>query len=714
MAVMLICEKPDAAKKIAVALASKVENVKSSQNVIYYKFEVNGKLHYAVPAVGHIFGLKDTSKQGWTYPIFDYDWFPTYEIDKDAEYSKRYFEALKEVASKCDEFIIATDLDEEGSVIGYNILRFICKTNKGHRMCFSTLTKEDIKKAYNSMLENVDINRVESGLTRHELDFLWGINLSRALTLSLKNAAKIFKFQILSAGRVQTPMLHFLIEREREIAKFVPTPFWEIYAILDTNPELTLSHIEEKFWDKNKAEEVLAKCKGKEAIVSELTKKAVKKASPNPFDLTSLQTEAYRYFKYSPKKTIEIAQKLYTAGHISYPRTSSQKLPPTIGYHEIITQLGKIKAYASLSSKLLSFKELKPNEGKKEDSAHPAIYPTTEIPNVENLSKDELNLYDLIVRRFMATFGLSKDELNLYDLIVRRFMATFGEPAIRETNTIIFDINGEKFKVTGSRTIEKNWMDFYGKYAKFEEIELPEMKKGEIYQVKKLEKLDKETQPPQRYSQGSIIKELESVNLGTKTTRALILQTLYDRGYIEGTSIKITAIGMKVGEALEKYVPDIVSEELTRNFEEETEKVFEGKIKREEVVNKAKIVLKKISEDFKKNETPLGRELEEALLETKDKQNLLGPCPVCGHKMRIAYSPKTKKYFAGCSGYPDCKKAFPLPSSAKITYEGRECEFCKTSIIKVVRKGKKPFTMCLDPMCKSKENWGKKDKSIKG
>ena len=693
MAVMLICEKPDAAKKIAVALASKVENVKSSQNVIYYKFEVNEKLHYAVPAVGHIFGLKDTSKQGWTYPIFDYDWFPTYEIDKDAEYSKRYFEALKEVASKCDEFIIATDLDEEGSVIGYNILRFICKTNKGHRMCFSTLTKEDIKKAYNSMLENVDINRVESGLTRHELDFLWGINLSRALTLSLKNAAKIFKFQILSAGRVQTPMLHFLIEREREIAKFVPTPFWEIYAILDTNPELTLSHIEEKFWDKNKAEEVLAKCKGKEAIVSELTKKAVKKAPPNPFDLTSLQTEAYRYFKYSPKKTIEIAQKLYTAGRISYPRTSSQKLPPTIGYHEIITQLRKIKAYANLSSKLLSFKELKPNEGKKEDSAHPAIYPTTEIPNVENLSKDELNLYDLIVRRFMATFG---------------------EPAIRETNTIIFDINGEKFKVTGSRTIEKNWMDFYGKYAKFEEIELPEMKKGEIYQVKKLEKLDKETQPPQRYSQGSIIKELESVNLGTKTTRALILQTLYDRGYIEGTSIKITAIGMKVGEALEKYVPDIVSEELTRNFEEETEKVFEGKIKREEVVNKAKIVLKKISEDFKKNEILLGRELEEALLETKDKQNLLGPCPVCGRKMRIAYSPKTKKYFAGCSGYPDCKKVFPLPSSAKITYEGRECEFCKTSIIKVVRKGKRPFTMCLDPMCKSKENWGKKDKSIKG
>jgi len=693
MTVMLICEKPDAAKKIAVALASKVENVKSSQNIIYYKFEVNGKLHYAVPAVGHIFGLKDTSKQGWTYPIFDYDWFPTYEIDKDAEYSKRYFEALKEVASKCDEFVIATDLDEEGSVIGYNILRFICKTNKGYRMCFSTLTKQDIKKAYESMLKDVDINRVESGLTRHELDFLWGINLSRALTLSLKNAAKIFKFQILSAGRVQTPMLHFLIEREREIAKFVPTPFWEIYAILDTNPELTLSHIEEKFWDKNKAEEVLAKCKGKEAIVSELTKKAVKKAPPNPFDLTSLQTEAYRYFKYSPKKTIEIAQKLYTAGHISYPRTSSQKLPPTIGYREIITQLGKIKVYANLSSKLLSFKELKPNEGKKEDPAHPAIYPTTEIPNVENLSKDELNLYDLIVRRFMATFG---------------------EPAIRETNTIIFDINGEKFKVTGSRTIEKKWIDFYGKYAKFEEVELPEMKKGEIYQVKKLERLDKETQPPQRYSQGSIIKELESVNLGTKTTRALILQTLYDRGYIEGTSIKITAIGMKVGEALEKYVPDIVSEELTRNFEEETEEVFEGKIRREEVVNKAKIVLKKISEDFKKNEILLGRELEEALLETKDKQNLLGPCPVCGRKMRITYSPKTKKYFAGCSGYPDCKKAFPLPSSAKITYEGRECEFCKTSIIKVVRKGKRPFTMCLDPMCKSKENWGKKDKSIKG
>jgi DNA topoisomerase-1 len=728
MTTIMICEKPDAAKKIAYAIADgKVKHIKSANDVVYFEFHKNNEEHFAVPAVGHIFGLKDVSGKGWTYPIFDLEWAPAYEINKHSLFSKKYFDTIAEVAKKGDKFIIATDLDEEGSVIGYNILKFICKKEDGMRMEFSTLTKQDLVEAYKKLSKHLDFPRIESGLTRHFLDYLWGINVSRALTLSIKHAGKKLSYHVLSAGRVQTPMLYFLIKREKEIQKFKPDPFWELEAHISTEPVTIAYHEDDKFWEKGKVDIIFDKCKGKDATVKDVRKKNVEKAPPFPFDLTSLQTEAYRFFGFSPKRTVGIAQNLYTAGYISYPRTSSQKLPPQIGYKEILQQLSKIKPYEKLCNKLLALAQLKPNEGSKEDAAHPAVYPTAEIPDLKSLKPEERKLYDLITRRFMATFA---------------------EPAIRESINIEFYIAGEVFRTTGSRTIEKKWMVFYGPYAKLEEVEFPELKPGESHKVKKLDLLSKETQPPSRYSQGSIVKELEKHNLGTKTTRATILQTLYDRGYIEGKSILVTTLGMKVGDTLAKYTPELVSEELTRDFENSMKKVEEGKAKKETIISKAEKVIENVSKEFKSNETELGLALEKAVLDMKNKKQELGPCPKCdGGKLKVLFSPFTKKRFVGCSSYsrcikcgftktackckcsicggekgkckcswkekiwtPSCSTGFPLPLKGLIEPTEKICEQCKSPIIKVIRKGARPFTMCLDPKCKTKEGWFKKDK----
>jgi len=685
---VLICEKPNAAKKIAAALSNgKFKVKKSKYDVEYYEFKIKNKKHVAIPAVGHIFALKDASGNGWTYPVYQMDWVPVFEANKKADYVKKYFNTLKEIGKDANEYIVSTDLDEEGSVIGYNILRFIFNKKDAKRMMFSTLTKDDLLNAYKNIQKHLDFGRVEAGLTRHYLDFLWGINVSRALTLSIKHHAKKLRHYLLSAGRVQTPMLYFLIKREKEIAAFKPKKFWELNAIIKTKPEITCSHKKGKFWKKQEVDKAFSNAKKKKAIVKKITKKKTKKEPPNPFDLTSLQTDAYRFFGYSPKRTSDIAQNLYTAGYISYPRTSSQKLPPQIGYKDILKNIAKIKQYSKLANALLSKEKLVPKEGKKSDPAHPAIYPTKEIPD---LSK------------------LKPEEKKLYDLIVRRFFSVFGEPAIRESTKVVFSIGGEEFSATGSRTIEKNWMEFYGPYAKLEEIEFPELKEGEEFDVKKLDLIEKETQPPSRYSQGSIIKELEKRNLGTKATRATILQTLYDRGYIEGKSIKVTKLGMAVGEALAKYVPELTSEELTRKFEKEMEKVESGKIKKEKVIKEAINVIKKISNEFKKKEKSIGQKLEKAVIETQDNQSLLGECPKCGGQLKILYSPKTKKRFVGCSNYPKCKNIYPLPAKARIDKLNKVCEHCKTPIVRVIRKGKRPFIMCLDPKCKTKENWGKK------
>lgn len=733
MTTIMICEKPDAAKKIAYAIADgKVKNVKSASGIVYFEFEKNKEKHIAVPAVGHIFGLKDVSGKGWTYPVFDLDWKPSFEINKRAAFSKKYFDTIQEVAQKGNKFIIATDLDEEGSVIGYNILRYICKKEEGRRMSFSTLTKQDLVEAYDKISKKLDYSRIESGLTRHILDYLWGINVSRALTLSIKHAGKKLSYYVLSAGRVQTPMLYFLIKREKEISKFKSKPYWEIEAQIGTKPLITASHKEGKFWDKKKVDTVQKKCKGKKAKVKDVKKKNVNKSAPTPFDLTSLQTEAYRFFGFSPKRTVSIAQNLYTAGYISYPRTSSQKLPPQIGYKNILEHLSKIKPYEKLCRKLLAMKELTPNEGKKQDAAHPAVYPTSEQPELKSLKTEERKLYDLIARRFMATFA---------------------EPAIRESTNIEFDIKAEIFKTTGSRTIEKNWMEFYGPYAKMDEIEFPDVKKGETYTVKKLNLLSKETQPPSRYSQGSIVKELEKHNLGTKTTRATILQTLYDRGYTEGRSIQVTTLGMKVGDTLATYTPELVSEELTRNFEKAMEKVEQGKEKKEKIIKKAESVIRKVSKAFQANEQKLGRTLEKAVIEMKNKKQELGKCPNCKDgQLKLLFSPFTKKRFVGCSNYsrcgkcnftkkackckcpicggekgkckctwkekqwiPICGTGFPLPAKGGIESTPKICEQCNSPIIKVIRQGARPFTMCLDPKCKTKENWGKQkeEKNLK-
>jgi len=304
----LICEKPTAAFKISKALAEgSVKAHESEFGTKYYTFTRKKVHHIAVPAVGHLFNLKDDSGKGWTYPVFETEWAPTFKINKKAEFAEKYFRTFESLVSKDYDYVVATDLDEEGSVIGYNILRFICEQNRAKRMQFSTLTKPDLVDAYEGMSVNMDKGRVESGLTRHELDFLYGINTSRALTLSIKAGAKKLNYYVISAGRVQSPMLYFLIKKEKEIAKFKPTPYWQVEAAVKTSPQLTCIHKISKFWNESEVNTVDKNCKGKKATVIDLSTSRREQPPPYPFDLTSLQTEAYKFFGYSPKRTSDIA-----------------------------------------------------------------------------------------------------------------------------------------------------------------------------------------------------------------------------------------------------------------------------------------------------------------------------------------------------------------------------------------------------------------------
>lgn len=689
--VLIITEKPDASRRIAKAIADNKPRVVKKRGIFYYQFTVEGRPHIAVPAVGHLFVLlpsKDNPK-GWSYPVFNLEWTPTFEKKENA-WTERYFKNIEELAGKASEFVNAADMDAEGEVLLFNILRFICKVEDAKRMRFSTLTIEELKESYQNMEPHIMHSLLERGLTRHHLDALWGFNLTRALTIALKSQSEK-RFALISTGRVQGPTLAMLLERELEIRAFTPRPFWQVELKVRVDSEdITATYEKEKIWDRDEASKLLESCRGADVLVKEIRKKRYPQKPLIPFNTTGLLSEAYRQFRYSPRRTLNIAESLYQAGAISYPRSSSQKLPLAINYRKILRALAKLKPYASFADQILDQSKIVPNEGKRTDPAHPAIYPTFEVADLKRLTPQQRNIYDLIVRRFLTVFG---------------------KVAIRESCKISLDVDGNHFIMIGRRTIEPGWTKCYGKYITLEEQSLPNLETGQLLEVTKVEVLNKETQPPSRYSQGSILRAMEGKNLGTRATRADILQTLYDRQYIVKKNIEVTRLGEVVIEVLKKFSPRIISEQMTMKFEEEIEKVYSGKTKRKRVINEAKEVLVDLLEEFKKSEEKIGKRLLEGLIEARQEQRMLGICLKCGSQLKIVRSRTTGRQFVGCRGYPECANSYPLPQKAMIEKTGKRCGKCGTPIIRVMRGGRRTFTMCIDPDCETKRSWGEKSSS---
>jgi len=682
---LVITEKPAASQKIADALADGKAIKENINAVPIYRLTHGSQDIVVACAVGHLFGLGQI-KKGFEYPVFDVEWKPAAELNKGSAFTRKYLNALKKLSKEATSFTVATDYDVEGEVIGVNALRYACKQKDGARMKFSTLTKPDLVKAYEEKNKHLDWGQANAGLTRHELDWYWGINLSRALTTAIKTTGG---FKVMSSGRVQGPSLKIVVEKEKEIKAFKAVPFWMIELNGNvTDGKLTAWHETDKFWKKDEADKVLNTVKEiKKGKINEVKKTSFQQPAPPPFDLTSLQTEAYRVFKIHPKESLSIAQKLYTAGWISYPRTSSNQIPPAIGYEKIMQALSKQSEYTDKCKELMK-KTLKPNNGKKSDPAHPAIYPTGIIPRTEDRQK------------------------KIYDLIVKRFLATFSDPATRETMTVKIDVNKEIFVAKGTRTAIKVWHDFYEPYVKLKEEELPKVEQDEIVKIKKIQMHEKETQPPRRYTPASIIKELEKKGLGTKATRAQIIDTLFQRGYVDGrSSIEATVLGINTIDTLEKYCPRILDEELTRHFEMEMQNIREGKRKPDAVLTDAKDKLIVILKKFKEKEKQIGKELASANLESRKQASHIGKCPTCAEGSLSLRKGKFGMFIA-CDKYPDCKTTFSMPAGALIKSAKKICEDCTMPMITVIRKAKKPQEICINKECPSKKLSKEEEKKV--
>ena len=675
--VMVITEKPTAAKRIAHALDDNRTPMEvKKRGVSYYDCKRGTDELIVVYALGHLFELKQTVK-GWTYPRMETSWVPKYEVEKKATQTKPIINLIKRLAKDVDTFVVATDHDIEGSLIGYLTLKYACKADPmvARRMLFSTLTDSEIQNAFDNMSGTLDFPMIEAGQVRHEIDWLYGINLTRVLTLAVKNTAGWFK--IVSTGRVQGPTLSYIAEREQEVNLFVPYPFWIIQAkTVHNDMEIELEYSKKRIDTKNDAENIVKDLDGKTAHVDSINSRTTAQQPHPPFNLSTLQSEAYRHFGFKPSRTLAVAQSLYLDAIISYPRTSSEKLPQTLDLKEILKGLGKMKNYSSMVKQVVQAGNLIPVQGKKSDPAHPAIHPTGSKP----------------------TKQLTPTEKKLYDLIVRRFLSLFGESAVKEH--LRADIKHEDYLLylRGLRILKHGWMEFYGPYTKTNEKELPDISEGDSFLLSPVNDEERYTQPPSRFNPSSLLKLLERENLGTKATRARIVDSIKSRGYTLNDKFELSTLGYALFETLEKYMPDILSPELTRHLEKEMNDILQERTNRVDVLSRAKGDLLELLENFKLQEGKIGNELVTGLQRYWKSKEELGECPKCREgTLRVIRSSKTGKRFVGCSNYSKskCDQTFPLPQKGDLSPLDMTCPHCGYQMFQVV-SGRRKWETCIN------------------
>jgi DNA topoisomerase I len=648
---LIIAEKHDAAKRIAQILADSKPRSYRVGGVETFRFGDNVVMGLS----GHIVGVD--------YPPDYNNWQKTDCKDLIRAdivvrpIQEKIISALRDLGSEADKITVATDYDREGELIGVEALRIAQKENPGlkaDRVRYSAITKSEIQKAFKQP-EEVDYNLAASGEARQIIDLIWGAALTRYISLTSGRLGKEF----LSVGRVQSPTLALIVDREKEISAFVSRPYWEINAHLEKG--LRVHHAKGRIWEKAEVDRIVNNL-ASIGIVRSIEKKTRIDKPPAPFDTTSFIAAASG-LGFSAANAMRIAEWLYINGFISYPRTDNTVYPPSIDLRSLMLLFAK-GAFGQEAKKLLEGKMV-PTRGKRSTTDHPPIYPTALADKSE----------------------LKEEQWRIYELVVRRFFATLADACEWLVASIKVDIGTEPFRASGARLIEPGWRAYYP-YSKAEEHILPELKEGERLKVLGHEVEAKETQPPARYGQGKLIKLMDELGLGTKSTRHDIISKLYARAYVQGNPMRPTNTAYAVVDTLQKYAPNITKPEMTQTLEKDMSLISEKKIKEEEVIEESREMLESVFCELVDNQKGIGESLKDGLRTDK----IVGRCEKCGSELLIRRGRRGSR-FIGCSGYPNCKFTLPLPRSGTVLVTDKLCDKHGMNFIRIINKGKRPWDL---------------------
>jgi DNA topoisomerase-1 len=675
MSILIVTEKPDAARKISWILSGGKAKTGKRGKVSWLEFNWSGDKVYCVGLRGHIVGLDFPPKfKDWNYTDLN-ELIDAKILTKSTE--RDVVSVLKDLAAKATKIIIATDYDREGELIGVEALNLAQKVKKFssvQRAKYSSFTAPEINSSFGS-LDKVDFDLADAANARQVIDLIWGAVLTRYMTL-LQNDG------VLSVGRVQTPTLAKIVERELEIRAFVPEPYWQITAMIKgqrwadptrLGPDFRAIHEKVNFKKESEAKAVYAKVKGASlSTITDLNSKKQKSYPPAPFDTTQFVKEA-TILGLSAEKAMKIAEDLYMSGYISYPRTDNTAYPKELNLRAIVGKFLGTSEFGTEARLVDALATIRPTKGKKITVDHPPIYPVS----------------------YVDKGSLDADSWKVFDLIVRRFLATLYIPYQYETTTIILDIEDENFRASGAVIIEEGWRAIYNLGWRPPEA-LPPVKNGDVLPVLSVDIDKKQTQPPSRYSQGGLIQLMEKLGIGTKSTRHNIIKTLQKRGYITGGKVaQATELGVKMIESLQKYAKKVTTPEMTSELEEEMEDVGAGKLKADKVIEDSRDMLRKILAELKSNTSKIKKEL--------GGKDSIGNCPDCGEPVEVRKSKKSGKRFVGCTGYPKCSRTYPLPQKGKVVPMHKACSKCGSPIVKIInggkKKGGKPWIICVNMGC---------------
>jgi DNA topoisomerase I len=585
-----------------------VESPAKAKTIEKYLKEIDRSGDFVVRAsVGHVRDLPKSNKKAID---IEGGFIPHYEV---VAGKAHVIEELSSLAKDADEVILATDPDREGEAIAWHIKEEL-KLKKPDRIVFHEITKEAIAEALQQP-RAIDENLRLAQEARRVLDRLVGYDLSGLIWKKVRYG--------LSAGRVQSPALRILMEREREIRAFVPETFYVITATTKTpKKELLIVICSEEPRDKKLAEKIIAAVKKDGLTVASVTETEAKRAARPPFTTSTLQQAASSRLGYSPSNTMRIAQKLYEAGHITYMRTDSLNLGAAARASIVAMAEKKFgKEYAE--SRTFATKS------KNAQEAHEAIRPTHIEKESLGTTPEQKKLYDLIWRRTIAS-----------QMADAKILRTKIEAATKDSSI-------PTFAATGSRVIFDGWLKA-DPAARGEDVELPLVRSGDELDVQDVSSEEKQTTPPPRYTEAGLIKEMEKRGIGRPSTYASIMRTLDARGYVEkeGRSLKPTDTGDVVSTFLEANFPTYISDTFTAEMEDELDQIANGE--REYT---------KTLKDF------YGPFLKEVKLKDKEAGKLTNigdapkefTCPLCGSPMVYKLSRQGK--FMSCSRFPECTGA---------------------------------------------------------
>ncbi len=722
---LVITEKNDAAQQIA-RLLSTVGKPKADKvyNTPVYRFTVDGEEWVTIGLRGHILApdfptelkfdkklgwyaisqegemlpadvpdglarppyeskrkpfLKDgIDIKGWKVPSLPYlVWAPIEKLPAE----KEIIRALKNLAKKADSVVIGTDFDREGELIGSDALamvRDVAPDVPVSRARYSAFTKAEIDHAFANLVK-LDQNLADAGESRQYIDLIWGAALTRYLTM-----AKFGGFgNVRSAGRVQTPTLALVVERERERLAFKPEDYWVISgearpAGADDDAAFKITHTQGRFTDQQAASTAFSHVEGASTgTVTSVVKKSRTQRPPAPFNTTSLQAAAAAE-GISPARTMRIAESLYMDGLISYPRVDNTVYPRSLDLRATVKAIAEVPQYAPVCRELLSREKLTATRGKTETTDHPPIYPTAPADPTK----------------------LEPAQWKLYNLIARRFLATLSDAAVIEGTKIEIDVAGEPFAASGDVLKVPGFRGVYPFGLKKDE-QLPALEQGDTVDIRDMQLEAKQTEPPARYSQGKLVQEMEKRGLGTKSTRASIIERLYQVKYFKGTPsgpIEPSQLGMAIIDALHEFAPRITTPDMTSELEEDMTHVAEGIDTQDQVVYHSRALLAGMLDALIEHKDDLGEAISDAV--TADAK--VGTCPKCGKDLVMKTSAKTRGSFIGCMGWPDCDVTYPVPSGVRVSPlegEAAVCPECGAPRIKCQPFRQKAYEICVNPKC---------------